>query len=265
MSCKALSEHRNVTDKRRHRGRHPRDTELFAAAQSGQLTHATAELSDLLGRGYPEVASLKLVGDHLGLRQRQRLAVRRCACTDAVRDERRRLFVPAERLRGRRLAIDGFNAIVTMEAALSGGLVLIGRDGAHRDLSSVHGSYRTVEETQPAVDALVGVLADAAPSSVTWLLDRPVSNSGRLAQLIRGAGEWTVELVDAPDKALVADRGWVVATSDSWILDRAAGWTDLPAAAISRAASEPWVVDLSGWTACTGTDRSAGVDSRRAR
>ena len=233
-----------MTDRRRHRGPHPRDEALFATDQEAVLRRATAEQSHLLGRGYAEVASLKLVGDRFELRERQRLAVRRAACTDDQRARRRAQFVAENQLAGRHLAIDGFNAIVTTEAALSGGVILIGRDGAYRDMSSVHGSYRRVEETDAAIRALAGVIDESGPAAVTWFFDRPVSNSGRLAERVRNLGTWEVRLVDSPDKELVAGSDWVAATSDSWILDRAPAWTDLPATAIASACSAPWVSDL---------------------
>jgi hypothetical protein len=79
-------------------------------------------------------------------------------------------------------------------------------------------------------------------------LDRPVSNSGRLRALIgelaTAAGwMWAVELVDNPDKAIV-ESGSVAASSDSWVMDRAAGWVCLPEAAIARAGVGAWTVDL---------------------
>ena len=46
-----------MTDRRRHRGPHPRDAELFAPAQLETLRTACAELSWLLTRGYSAKAS----------------------------------------------------------------------------------------------------------------------------------------------------------------------------------------------------------------
>ena len=139
-----------MPDQRRHRGRHPADSLLFAAVEEPVLRQATADLSWLLERGYSQGAALKLVGDHLGLRERQRLAVLRSSCGDCVAAERRRRQLTVAGLQGQRLAVDGFNCLITSEAILSGGLLLRGRDQALRDLSSVHGSYRPVQETERA-------------------------------------------------------------------------------------------------------------------
>src|SRR5262249_11806265 len=81
--------------------------------------------------------------------------------------------------------VDGFNQLVTIERALAGGAILRGRDSALRDIASVHGTWRRSESTQQAI----ALVARSLPASgVAWVLDAPVSNSGRLAQLLREQG-----------------------------------------------------------------------------
>jgi hypothetical protein len=237
-----------MPDTRRHRGRHPTDARLFAPERLAELRAATAELSWLLGRGYAMPSALQLVGNRHGLRERQRLAVQRCAAADADRDARRTRQIAPAALAGRDLQVDGFNCLITVEAALAGGLVLVGRDGAHRDLASVHGGWRRVEETEAALAALGAVIAAATPASVTWLLDKPISNSGRLAGIIReraaqSGWTWQVELHHSPDRVL-AGAAAVAATGDSAVLDRCGAWIDLPGEVI-RGLAAPWVIDLA--------------------
>lgn len=138
-------------DKRQHRGAHPADKDLFGARHLASLRRATTELSWLLGRGYAPLASLKLVGDRYGLTARQRLAVSRAACSDEQRERRQARCLPVAEAAGESLIVDGFNLIITVEAAMSRGLLIRGRDLCIRDLSSVHGSYRAVEETERAI------------------------------------------------------------------------------------------------------------------
>ena len=171
----------------RHRGPQPRDAEIFTPALAPALRAAVGDLSWLLGRDYSETAALALVGDRYQLVARARLAVSRMAGAEIAVAGRRGRRVELAGLRGRPLAIDGFNVLVTGESALAGALLLRGRDGALRDLGSVHGGYRTVDETDRVIAALVALLIAAAPSSVCWLLDRPVSNSGALAARLRAA------------------------------------------------------------------------------
>jgi len=230
---------------RRHRGPAPKDRELFAAEQLPALWAAAEELSWLLSRGYPEAASLKLVGDRHALTARQRKAVERAACTDAERADRGARRVRVADLAGRPVALDGFNTLILCESVLSGAPVFVGRDGAHRDLASVHGTWRRVEETSRAVEALAALVAPAA--SVRWLLDRPVSNSGRLRALLEETAAerglpWRVELHAHPDD-LLATTSDAVATADAWVLDRCGPWTDLPGA-LAATTPEAWVVDL---------------------
>lgn len=235
-------------DTRRHRGAHPEDRKLFAPVHVPALRSATAELSWLLGRGYPPKAALKLVGDRYSLAERQRTAVSRAACSDRCREERwvRRLDLRA--IRGEAIAVDGFNLLIGLEAALSGGVLLRCRDGCTRDLASIHGSYRSVCETGPAIRLAGQVLEALGPASVRWLLDRPVSNSGRLAGRIeeaaRAAGwPWRVELVFDPDPVLAACAE-IVVSSDSAVIDLAARWADLSSCIVAERVPDAWLIDL---------------------
>jgi hypothetical protein len=237
-----------MTDNHKHRGAHPADQRLFAAKNFESLRRAVADLSWLLSRGYPPSASLKLVGDHYSLKERQRLAVARAACSDQQRAFREQISLPLESIEGRDLLIDGFNILITVEAALSGGALIKCRDGCIRDLSSVHGSYRAVSETEEAIQLISETLLGVKPASALWLLDQPVSNSGRLAQRIREMAvernwPWRVEVVMNPDKALLASDQ-IVLTSDSNILDGVKGWINLNQRLIAQRVPAAWIVDL---------------------
>lgn len=193
-------------------------------------------------------SSLKLVGDRHGLRERQRLAVSRAACSEQDRQRRKEHCVAVEELREQQVIVDGFNLIITIEAALGGGPLFVGIDDCIRDLSSVHGSYRSVEETDRSILMIGDALQKLAPSSVLWLLDRPVSNSGRLAAKITDLAlcndwPWTVEVVFNPDSAIVASPS-VAVTSDSSILDRVAKWADLKSYLLAHEIPGAWMIDL---------------------
>lgn len=239
-------------DTRRHRGAHPADAELFAADQLPKLRQAVVDLCWLLSRGYNLASSLKLVGDRYGLRERQRLAVSRCACSDQDRERRKEHCVPVEQIQDQPVIVDGFNLIITVEAALSGGPLLIGVDDCIRDLSSVHGSYRSVEETDRAITMIGDALHQFAPSRVLWFLDRPVSNSGRLAAKLtdlaaRHSWPWEVEVVFNPDAAIVVSPS-IAITSDSSILDRVSRWTDFKSHLLAHELPNAWTVDLRDTT-----------------
>jgi len=235
-------------DTRRHRGAHPADRRLFGEDQLPALREATSDLSWLLGRGYAMNSALKLVGDRLSLTERQRLAVSRAACSDGQRDFRMANCLPVESIGGEALAIDGFNLLITIEAALSGGVLFVCRDGCVRDLSGVHGSYRSVLETETAIGLAGAVLERFAPASAVWLLDAPISNSGRLAAKIAGVARahgwpWSAKTVNNPDVEIAASGG-IAISSDSVILDRVSRWVNLGYYLVTHHLSDSWIIDL---------------------
>ena len=237
-----------MPEKRQHRGPHPQDHALFAPPQWPRLRAAVMDLSWLLSRGYADAAALKLVGDHYQLTTRQRTAVRRCACSDAALAGRAGREVGHKSIRGRRLQIDGFNIITTVEAALAGGVLIGGRDRCLRDMASMHGTYRKVRETLPAAALIGRTLAALGIGEARWVLDRPVSNSGRLRvvllELARLHGwPWEVELSDHADRTLV-ESGEIVASADSVILDRCAAWFNLGRAVLATCLSRVEPVEL---------------------
>lgn len=236
-----------MPDKRRHRGPHPQDRELFARRHHATLRTAVSDLSWLLGRGYGMTAALTLVGDHFQLAQRQRLAVRRSACSGQALEDRRRRQLLVTRCRGRAVAVDGFNLLITLESALSGGLVIIGREGCARDLASIWGTYRRIEETVGSIRLLRDFLQECGIDEVRVLLDRPVSNSGRLkiliAEQLSEDNSWSIELVDNPDAVLVTLDVPVV-SSDAWVLDSCGSWLNLAAEIIEAHVAAAWTIDL---------------------
>jgi len=109
--------------------------------------------------------------------------------------------------------------------------------------------YRKVHETIPALYLLGELLAEWNVSTCHWLLDQPVSNSGRLKTVLQEIAEerdwdWEIRLVPDPDPLLIrADQ--IVATSDSQILDQAMRSFNLARIAIDSRVPDAWIVDLS--------------------
>jgi len=236
-------------DIRKHRCAHPDDRKLFAGGQLPALRTATGELSWLLTRDYSLKGALKLVGDRYTLTDRQRLAVARAACSDQSKERRSAVLIDAAEAAGQGLIVDGFNLIITVEAALSGGLLMICRDGCIRDLSSVHGSYRAVNETETAIQLIGEALEILRPKSVEWVLDSPISNSGRLAQRLRDLADakgwnWKVETLFNPDAAISKSKR-VVISSDSHILEGSERWLNFNRYLIDEKLAESWLIDLS--------------------
>lgn len=239
-------------DSRRHRGPHPLDAELFAPEALAELHAAVTDLSWLRTRGYAEPSATKLVGDRYQLRQRQRVAVGRCACADGKRESRRNREASPADVAGRHLAIDGLNVITTIEVALAHGVLLLGRDRCLRDMASFHGSYRLVQETARAVAILVEVVESLSPSRAVVYIDRPVSNSGRLAEVVREAARdrgsgLEARTADRVDERMIAHEG-VIASADSAVLDGCQSWLNLARIVVERYGDElqpMWLLDFS--------------------
>jgi len=236
-------------DIRKHRGAHPEDRKLFGEDQLLTLRTAVGELSWLLTREYSIKSALKLVGDRYLLTDRQRLAVSRAACSDQSKERRVATNLPVEAVAGEEVIVDAFNLIITIEAALSGGVLMQCRDGCIRDLSSVHGSYRSVNETEGAIRLIGEALEALRPRSVEWVLDRPISNSGRLAKRIRALADesrwpWTVETVFNPDRDIISANK-IAVSSDGPLLDRIERWVNFNRYWVEKYAAREWLIDLS--------------------
>jgi len=238
-----------MPDKRTHRGAHPADAKLFAAGEIAGISSAMADYCLLLSKGYAQKSSLKLVGDRFSLTQRQRLAVMRSACSDEQLERRSSRQIVIAELKNQPIAIDGYNILITVEAAMSGGLIFKGRDGCYRDLASVHGTYRKVSETIPALELIGGFLKKISAAKTLWLLDSPVSNSGRLKMLIEELArdkkwDWQIELTISPDAHLIKSEH-IVASSDSVVLDRCKKWANLAAEIVKQKLPNARIIDLA--------------------
>ena len=100
----------------------------------------------------------------------------------------------------------------------------------HIDLAELRGSYKPIPQTETAIALLREAVTGLGASEVVIFLDAPVSNSGRLKTKINEQS-WPmplrVELAHNPDAELVGLEN--VASSDSIVLDRCAGWFNLTA------------------------------------
>jgi hypothetical protein len=213
------------------------------------LRDAARDLCWLLDHGYASHSATELVGNRHNLTSRQRMAVSRCASSVEAAQHRQQLQLPPAAIRGRELWLDGYNVLTVLESALSGGVVLLGRDGCCRDIAGIHRRYRKVNETIPVLRMIGETAADWGVMCCRWWLDKPVSNSGRLKALIQDratAAGWnmTVELVFNPDKILWESEH-VIASSDGVVLDRCRQWVNLTRHVITERIPQARLVGLS--------------------
>jgi hypothetical protein len=144
---------------------------------------------------------------------------------------RRRKLLRLRDLRGQALAIDGYNVLITIEAALSGRLLIAADDGFLRDISGLSANFKKTSNTDRAIRLVLQTLRKAKPREVLFLFDSPISKSGKLAEEIRAllaqerfAGD--AQAMKVPEQVLMGFQG-VVATSDTAIIDQSEKVFDL--------------------------------------
>jgi len=227
------------SDTRRNRGKDPRDEDLFGLeSQREKLLLALGDMHYLLNKDYPPRATLALVSNRYRLRHRQILALQGMACSEKDIECRKLKEVAVDNLQGATIYLDGFNIVIILETMLSGGYVFRGLDGCYRDISSVHGSYKRVNQTHDVLVTIGNALRKLGAERVIWIFDAPVSNSGRLKTLCYEIAQeqgfsWEVYLDNAPDKYLIAENR-LIASSDAWVLNSCYKWFNLASFIINQ-------------------------------
>ncbi len=221
----------------RTRGKESNDDKLFAPKWHPVFKNAVDDLCHLLSRGYANNSASQLVGSRYKLNKRQREALSRICCSQEQIEKRKAKQILPIHLKNKTIEIDGFNILILLESALSGAYIFKGRDGLYRDLSGVHSTYKRVAATDEAIEMVSHYLISKNVEQVTWYLDQPISNSGRLKTRLyehssKHQLDWQVELVFSPDKVLAKSKN-VVVSSDGWILDQCEEWFNLNEALLS--------------------------------
>ncbi len=214
-----------------HRGKHSNDDDNFSPRFLPALQAACADFCYLLTREYGEKSALQLVGNRYSLNTRQQTALSRVAVSENLTIFRLQKQLSAPNLAQKTLHIDGYNLLIGVEVALSAGFLFLAQDGCYRDIASIHGTYRKVEETLPALQLIADALRELAAKEIIWYFDSPVSNSGRLKTILSQLAteqnlNWQIHLVNNPDKT-IAENGEIAISSDGWVLDNSKNWFNL--------------------------------------
>ncbi|SDJ79734.1 DUF434 domain-containing protein [Chryseobacterium jejuense] len=216
----------------RNRGKNTGDDTLFGSEkQIGKLKLAVRDMQYLLTRGYAEKASSDLVGNRYRLKTRQIQVLRGASASEGQIHDRKLKQHDISALKNKTIYLDGFNVLILLESLLSEAYIFEGVDGCLRDLSGVHGTYKRVNQTQRAIELVAAFFQKSQVQKLIWIFDQPVSNSGRIKQIILDFAienqlDWDVELQFSPDKFL-AESSDVIISSDAWILDHCKEWFNL--------------------------------------
>ena len=94
-----------------------------------KVEEAAEDFRYLLNRGYNRNSSLKLVSDRYNLSKDERNFLIRAVFSDREAEERRKKLVNIEEIRGKRVVIDGYNVLITVENVLKGENIIFCDDG----------------------------------------------------------------------------------------------------------------------------------------
>lgn len=227
------------------RGWHEEDQELFDARHQQILTRAVQEVCYLLDRGYHLRNAVTFVANHHLLTDRQRNALLRISASQkslALRKQKQLDRLPA----GCTVQVDALNAVVLMETALSGSLLIRCLDGCIRDLSGLSGTYAIIAATDPAIDAVLQGLQKARAGRAVFWIDAPVSNSGRLRSHLLARGEalqfpLETRMVHNADVALRNQEN--VISGDSIVLENCRTWYNLYPQLV-EACPAAWLIEI---------------------
>lgn len=229
------------------RGTDPKDNRFFSIENIEKLRKAEEEVVWLLDRGYYISSIMELVGGRYQFSSRQRIAVRRASCATKSLTLRKAKEYKINELRGKAINIDTFNFIITLEVALSKGLLIKCMDGTIRDLAGLRGTYRLIDKTYVVLEILEKVIEDLKLTEVNFYIDKPVSNSGKLkTNILEASNNWkcttNVYIVQNPDTEL--ETMDYVVSSDSIILDKCEGWVNLAKYIIEEYISDVNIINL---------------------
>ena len=226
------------------RGYVDKDEELFGGSQRAKILSAANDARWLMNRGYSAESAITFTSNHYLLTSRQRMAIFRSILNDEDKTTRlkKEILKP-----GTEVLIDGLNIIITLETALSHSLVLRGDDGVLRDVAGLHGTYRIIDKTVKAIELILLTLSNLDVRNATFILDKPVSNSGSLKQLILEISrnfnlEVVAELDMNPDQIFVDKEN--VISSDGPVILRSSSWFNLNSMIVRDMIPDTWVFNF---------------------
>lgn len=230
------------------RGYHESDIRWFSEKELVRLKKAKEEIEWLIDREYKIESVVTFVGDRYQFSIRQRDALKRATCTTKQKELRMSKRLSCDEIKNDGIYIDGFNLIITLEVALSGGTLIQGRDGNIRDLAGLRGTYKIIDKTDIAIKIIADYLEKQQAEHVKIYLDAPVSNSGNLKCNILEIMEnynfiTEVELVNNAD--IVLDKLGRIVSSDAAIIDKCSGYFNLCKSIIEDYIPEAKIININ--------------------
>ena len=145
---------------------------------------AAIDIRYLLDRGFSQKGAVEFACDHYRMDLDSRHLLSRAVISRSVCEKRRLKFLPCDKIRGKKIIIDGYNIIIGMESILEKKAIMCD-DGVIRDIKGVSGNFCTTENTHHAIELIFSFLKEKSPSEVRFLFDSQISKSGVLAGLLQ--------------------------------------------------------------------------------
>ncbi len=195
------------------------------------LMKAASVYCNLLNAGLSVDRALKLTTDMLSLSKLYQRALRRAVhpLSFVIDSIGKRLL--SHEAAGLEIAIDGFNVLHTIEAAIRREPLYLSSDLMLRDILGVHGKIRMGRDLITAIRLMLSSLGKFKVKEVYFFFDKPVSKSGDLARhiesMMRSLGiRGEAKAISHVDKAV--SEFPVAASSDTIVIASAHHILDLP-------------------------------------
>jgi len=196
-----------------------------------ELKKAIIDLRFLLGRGYNREGSVAFVGDKYQLNKKERLILYRAVYDSKNANQHATKKMAAKAISGKKVAVDGYNVILTIETMLKNEKLILCDDSFVRDVSAVHGKHKPTDTTEKALGILINFLEEFKPQEVVFFYDSQVSLSGETASLTRrmlkeGRLNGDAKAVKKADTEALK-YGEIVSSSDAVIIEKSEKIVDL--------------------------------------
>jgi hypothetical protein len=189
---------------------------------SDHLLQAAGEYLWMLSKGYPQKASLKLVGDKFMLPRDMRQILYRGVVPEQQAKSRLAKIGSVEK--GDLVLIDTYNVLFTVNNYLLGRPLFISNDGMLRDAGEMRGRIINKPQFSRSVSLMLEVLQNWPAATYIHYLDEPVAYSGRLSielckDMVQMGINGDAYTVQSPDQVLIQEKSDAICTSDGAIID----------------------------------------------
>ncbi|WP_157209658.1 DUF434 domain-containing protein [Methanosalsum zhilinae] len=197
------------------------------------LISAADDIRYLLKRGYPKPGALRFVCNHYRLDSEYRNILNRVTVSPDIAQDRMKKRTECCQLTGKKIAVDGYNLLITVDSMLTGHTLWKCDDGFIRDARGAFRGYSITPATYKAVKCVLSLLSKNSPAYVKILLDTQMSRSGELAGYMREQFNHTILNFEVKTSRRVdhdlkkCSEDMIIATSDGVIIDAAAKVVDL--------------------------------------